>query len=132
MENAKDLAAATMAQIEMHPERWSQSNWRCETGMCFAGTMADISSEVNWLNENPNGVDSDKVVDSDGNIYTVDEWACDKLDLADYDESIWRGDEHLFSMDNNMDDLRAGVKAYINDEDVEAAIRVERNERGTL
>jgi hypothetical protein len=37
------LAQRVRAQIEAHPQRWTQDAWRCETGMCFAGWAVELS-----------------------------------------------------------------------------------------
>lgn len=43
-----DLLDAVIAQIEAHPETWSQSRYRCETGMCLAGWAAEMTGGQ-WL-----------------------------------------------------------------------------------
>ena len=37
------LLEATMAYIENNPEEWNQENWRCGSGMCFAGWAATLN-----------------------------------------------------------------------------------------
>lgn len=37
------LLREVLAQIETHPETWRQSDWRCGTGMCFAGWTAELA-----------------------------------------------------------------------------------------
>lgn len=37
------LLDATLAYIEKNPDEWDQSNWRCDTGMCFAGWAAALA-----------------------------------------------------------------------------------------
>lgn len=39
----RKLAYETLDQIEAHPEEWYQDQWRCDTGMCFAGWAATLS-----------------------------------------------------------------------------------------
>lgn len=39
----RKLAYATLDQIMAHPEEWYQDNWRCESGMCFAGWAVTLS-----------------------------------------------------------------------------------------
>jgi hypothetical protein len=36
------LLRKTLEHIEAHPQEWDQMYWRCETGMCFAGTACDL------------------------------------------------------------------------------------------
>lgn len=37
-----ELLERTLAHIEAHPEEWNQGAWRCESGLCFAGTTAAL------------------------------------------------------------------------------------------
>jgi hypothetical protein len=37
------LLRATFAVIKNHPEHWDQGDWRCSTGMCFAGWASVIA-----------------------------------------------------------------------------------------
>ena len=32
-----DLLQRTLTYIETHEDEWDQADWRCDTGMCFAG-----------------------------------------------------------------------------------------------
>ncbi len=36
------LLRKTLEHIEAHPETWKQDYWRCESGLCFAGTACDL------------------------------------------------------------------------------------------
>lgn len=38
-----ELLDETLAHIEAHPETWKQGSWRCETGMCFAGWVCELT-----------------------------------------------------------------------------------------
>lgn len=38
-----DLLRQTLAHIEAHPEGWYQKEFRCRSGMCFAGWSAELS-----------------------------------------------------------------------------------------
>jgi hypothetical protein len=58
MKNA-ELAYETLDYIIAHPEECDQSQWVCETGMCFAGHAAVLGG---WKME--------KTEDSFGEIYT--------------------------------------------------------------
>lgn len=42
------LAEHVLGYIEAHPEEHRQAAWRCETGMCFAGHVANFSG-MQWL-----------------------------------------------------------------------------------
>jgi hypothetical protein len=42
------LLRKTLEHIEAHPQEWDQVRWRCESGMCFAGTAADLDG-AQWL-----------------------------------------------------------------------------------
>lgn len=37
------LLREVLAQIETHPETWKQGDWRCGTGMCFAGWTGELT-----------------------------------------------------------------------------------------
>lgn len=50
-----DLLRRTLAHIEAHPEEWEQTTWRCDTGMCFAGTAATLAGGT-WATSNRDGV----------------------------------------------------------------------------
>lgn len=49
------LAHRVMEQIRRAPERHTQEEWRCESGMCFAGWVAELQG-YEWANEEPNGL----------------------------------------------------------------------------
>ena len=109
--NPKDLIADAMAHIEAHPEEWEQATWisSCGTKACLAGRMALLDGKTHeWF-------ELDKSDD-------VGDWAADVLGVdrvtADF----------LFDGTNPMSVLRAGVKAYLNDEDIAAAVRAAREE----
>ena len=46
-----DFLERTYDHIAAHPETWAQDSWRCETGMCFAGTMADLHPGVEYQSD---------------------------------------------------------------------------------
>jgi len=37
-----ELLDRTLAHVEAHESEWNQANWRCRSGMCFAGWAATI------------------------------------------------------------------------------------------
>jgi len=107
------LAQQTLATIEANPKEWSQVNWRCETGMCFAGHAAMLAGRE-WAE--PENSFSDVVVDNKSNphawshnddedVYVVHvrEAAREALGLDDIEAF------RLFAADNTLDDLRAYV-----------------------
>jgi hypothetical protein len=52
-----DLLDAVIAQIEAHPETWNQDEWRCESGMCVAGWVAEMAGGQ-WLTSDPGAMGS--------------------------------------------------------------------------
>ena len=46
----KKLAYDTLDYIKAHPERWDQGEWRCSTGMCYAGWLATLAGGT-WMDE---------------------------------------------------------------------------------
>jgi hypothetical protein len=108
------LARATLAQIEAHPEQWKQSDWRCDTGMCFAGWAAtiagrqwvdpDAESEDEYLRAAP-GDDPDRIRAGENGepIIHVQSAARTLLGL-DYDEA-----RVLFGSTNTLKHLHAYV-----------------------
>ncbi len=112
----KDLLVAAMAQIEMHPETWDQRYWQdrtaCGTTYCLAGWMATLDGQK-WVATRRAGL----LEGPGGRPRHLSDWACSVLDPQDV-----RNVDALFSASNTLGDLRAGVKAYLNDEDVIAAI----------
>jgi hypothetical protein len=150
----KDDAVTALAIIETHPERWDQDNWRvetdddkkpiesfpddplnesCGTAGCLAGWVVFLN-RVKWggLNEMRLG---DTVANSQctcppedrfctcGNLMTVAHYAQVRLGL-DAD-----GADALFAPENTLADLRAGVKALTNDEDVAHAVHASHWEK---
>ena len=43
-----DLLTLTMKTIEESPDTWDQRHWRCNSGMCFAGWVCELSGS-RWL-----------------------------------------------------------------------------------
>ena len=43
-----DLLDAAIAHIEAHPGTWYQASWRCGSGVCLAGHMAELAGGT-WL-----------------------------------------------------------------------------------
>lgn len=57
-----DLANRVLEQIEAHPETHNQDEWRCLTGMCFAGWTVQLGGGDRWLTDNTISEFSDLVV----------------------------------------------------------------------
>lgn len=46
------LLKRTLAHIKANPSGWNQDNWRCGTGMCFAGRAAILAGGT-WYSPDP-------------------------------------------------------------------------------
>lgn len=44
------LFQQTLGQIEAHPETWYQAEYRCESGLCFAGWTCQLSGGT-WASD---------------------------------------------------------------------------------
>jgi hypothetical protein len=55
------LLDTVMTHIEEHPDEHVQENWRCETGMCFAGWAVALSGRYEWVSDDPRSVDYEVV-----------------------------------------------------------------------
>ncbi|MEV0616085.1 hypothetical protein AB0I81_22420 [Nonomuraea sp. NPDC050404] len=112
------LLREVLHQIETHPEMWVQKEWRCRTGMCFAGWAADLSGgrwlthATHYLSTNlapESGDDPADVHERDGIGPSVDVEvrATRVLGL-----SMVQADE-LFSGGNDLDEIRQMVTELI-------------------
>ena len=97
----KDVADAVIGFIEAHPEVHNQLDWRCETGMCFAGWTAEINGEE-WWNSIPVTGAYDNPVLASGEHVSV--WARKFYDVTDEEADM------LFSATNTVDDIKYAVK----------------------
>lgn len=94
-----ELLDRTLAHIEAHPEEWDQGAWRCETGLCFAGTAAVLSG-AKWLH--PLGHQQDHWVRGRGSQQSEPAaWRAQRLLGLDEDQA-----DELFAAHNTLDDLR--------------------------
>jgi len=104
-----ELFVAVLAQIEKHPETWDQNDWRCESGMCFAGWACDLSG-VRWANPAEATYGAAQIVHGDSTFSAAD-LAVRLLGLADTyseftdDYHYGSGAQHLFHAANTLDDL---------------------------
>lgn len=105
------LMREVLTHIEEHPQGWTQSNWRCETGMCFAGWTAVIAG-AEWANDNPNDGLYRYVIAPGGTSMPEPVWkfAYDALGFENYDaDDATIG---LFEGGNSLPTLRRYVEAY--------------------
>lgn len=79
-----------LAQIEREPERWVQSAYYCETGMCFAGWACVLSGLDVHIADIPS---------SASRSLGIDEWE--------------QGRNHLFHGGNDLDSLYAVSAAIL-------------------
>jgi hypothetical protein len=55
------LLKQTLAHIEAHPEEWDQTEFRCGSGMCFAGWAAQLAGG-RWYADNPDEALGDALI----------------------------------------------------------------------
>lgn len=101
-----DLARLALKEIENRPEEWNQENWRCGTGMCFAGFVAELAG-ARWATKNWRANAGYEVVAPDGERMTVAQFAARALgfDQKEY-ECGNAGMIDLFSALNTRENLR--------------------------
>lgn len=120
----KDALVAALAKIEMHPETHQQSIWWCGSAGCLAGHAIDINENTAFKSLTGNEeYDYDFVIDipTRRGYATPQEWFISQgMHEADA--------RSLFSPTNSLEDLRAGVKAVLNDENVWDEIIAARRE----
>lgn len=85
-----DLLDRALARIDANPEKWTQREWRCETGMCLAGWVAAVAG-ASW--ELPDTPDHDYVLDPvTGESLHVSRYAQDALGVnGDQRHVLFRG-----------------------------------------
>jgi hypothetical protein len=92
------LARKTFEFIEAHPEEWEQSEWICETGMCYAGHAAHIAgadlAEPSF---------AAKAWGPDGDGIHISDYAQTVLGLGDGEAT------RMFFSENSLADLRGMV-----------------------
>lgn len=107
------LLDAVISQIETHPERWHQGDWRCGSGLCVAGWTAELAGG-RWLESDPESWASHMLVpepdDPDDEVRAVHgigqgvgvaERAQRLLGLEGYEAS------ELFAGANDLSDIKA-------------------------
>lgn len=117
----KQLVQAALEYIEAHPEEHDQAHWRCQTGMCFAGHMANLHPNVNWLIPHPTPFDweedgprLDMLLDETGREIDVSMWGRRFLFPENPDSGhAYTQAQHLFFYNNTLSELREMVEAYV-------------------
>lgn len=119
---ARAIFQKAVHQINTHPESHRQGKWRCQTGMCFAGWVAELSGETMWV---------DRIEDLEPNqdapflwalpprdsteqpsYYHVDEWVTKFLGLSVAEA------ETLFQPGNEASYFSEALQAYLNGENL--------------
>lgn len=108
------LAYRTLDYIRAHPQEHQQRQWRCESGMCFAGWAVQLAGG-RWVtgpaDESRNLLYAEPADDQwvvDGTITA--RVRAERLLGLDYDES-----DRLFHADNTVDELTTWVYWYFGD-----------------
>jgi hypothetical protein len=107
------LFVKVLAQIEKHPETWTQSLWRCSSGMCFAGWACDLTG-AQWCAA-ADSFDSDEILATSPQEDSAYDWdgrwcvppesrAAAVLGLASAGD-LCAPRRGLFNADNSLDDL---------------------------
>lgn len=106
------LLRQTLTHIAAHPGDWKQAEWRCRSGMCFAGTACHLDGGQ-WAYSSDNRMFADLLIaeaadddedvcprHGDGPVIPANERAQRILGLTD-DQA-----DRLFDEDNTLADLR--------------------------
>ena len=92
--------------IATHPEMWDQETWRCETGMCFAGTMAELHPRVEWVSDDPSdGYAFASVQVNSGFEQHVSDWATNAV-FGGQLGTVECNEDTLFDDENTLADIR--------------------------
>jgi hypothetical protein len=116
------LARKALTFIKNNPKDWDQANWRCETGMCFAGIVDQIAGGK-WAVQPPTGRMCDVYLianqaDEDAGLRIKDFGEHRVVTAADRASrllGIWALnplDIDLYSSSNSLEDLEKFVDAY--------------------
>lgn len=106
----RDLLLATWRQIKDHPETWEQDEWRCATGMCFAGWAAQLAGGV-WSDDHSGLLIAEPGDEESGawlgprQVIHAMHRAQRVLGITDHEAG--GGNGGLFSADNDLADIRA-------------------------
>lgn len=74
----KELADRAIKAIEANPQAWTQGTWRCKTGMCFAGWVAQMAGAV-WVTNSSESEDYLNVKTPDERVMAVNKFALEQL-----------------------------------------------------
>jgi hypothetical protein len=100
----EQLARNALKAIEHSPERWNQSEWRCGTGMCFAGFVA-FEAGAEWA-DLYDEYDMDMITPK-GRIQDVVDFALEALGYDDPEsDSASYIEATLFGACNTLEDLK--------------------------
>lgn len=109
------LLDQVMAHIEANPHDWEQGDYRCSTGMCFAGWAVELSGGT-WVTDRDSRW-RDQVFAEPDDEYSYASTLDGKTEVTDADYRAQRvlgigGDEagDLFYAGNTMDEIRRIVK----------------------
>ena len=91
----EQLARNALKRIKENPAEWRQDDWRCESGMCFAGYVA-MEAGARWCD------DWSPAVRTPNGAYThVQVFAQEVLGIDEYHGQK----EHLFTSTNSISTL---------------------------
>jgi len=104
------LLDAAIAQIEAHPETWHQEWYRCESGMCVAGWVAELAGGL-WADTDDDGLypEPDDPAEDIGTIEREDD---DRLLVGAFDRARRLTDIsaldalRLFAASNDLDNIK--------------------------
>lgn len=99
------LLQETIAAVLAQPEKHKQSEWRCETGMCFAGHAAMLAG-AEWAH--PEDLTNPYIKTTGTLDVHVSNYAAEALGLDGLEEAV------LFEGDNTTEDLVKMVDNLLN------------------
>lgn len=132
----KDLAVEAMAVIETHPERWKQSCWKSESGSGVS-TIHDFADDpldpacktafclAGWVG----ALDHKAWHPTEDSVWTgtswmpIEDYATARLGLTQREATC------LFDPYNSLEMLAAGVKALMNNQDIEDEMNLVKAEQ---
>ncbi|WP_123788282.1 hypothetical protein [Phytoactinopolyspora halophila] len=111
MSDPGQLLLDALEAIKANPDRHKQDEYRCKTGMCLAGWMAEVAEDVTWvypLDTSPAHL-LPLLKDENSHMQHVEEWASRKIG--------WIA-PHLvrfppFAHDATVPQIEAGVHAFL-------------------
>jgi len=117
----KGLLKDALVQIQLHPETWDQSDWRCDTGFCLAGWFAQLDPRVDWESDDVGDPGYTVVVEhATRRRWPVEVWFRDQLGLDPWESNrITDGHNELWQLEYMVDDVLRGeaVGNYAEDDE---------------